>query len=609
MAAQPPRYFLLEEASSRISDAVGRLIASAQNEDLDFDFGLLLLSSACDHVSQSEEGSAFSCGFRNMQMLLSALQYEGHLYLRPLLQELSPEAASGALADAQPPFIPDLVSMQTWLDHAWRSGFDADGAAQMGEAVSGTDKWVGAGEAVALLRSLGVAARSVVLHAFDSPFLGAAIGDAAAVLGNVAQIQAAEVLYASAGLTPEQVVEPSQSPPQSARSSTRNRAPSWWEMPGPPKGFAEVLAAAAAAVNPFGGGVRGGPWRSDRPAAADDDDDDEVVVVDDDEDDGLPAPPATKTKSSSKRTTGNDDDDDDEIVIVEPRGGGASAKPAAAPAPQPPRAVAAPARPVLAARPAAPPLPVVPVNKATAMRRYSLARHSTLIQWLLAYFLLPGRDPAAVITSCRSELAAALRRALADGLDACIAPGSLPGGGRPLPLYFQHDGHSRTLVGLELRQAPGSKRAAAAAAAAASAAHLSSWLNGGAAKRPRLDGGGDGSGAGGGASEGVHEDGDSVLSQLADVDINLLLLDPSSASASLRTALSDGKWGRFIRRSICTFRKPVYELVVVTPEAAVRAEAEVTLGGAAAAGDAFARFCESHAWLSKSVSQEHNFLG
>ena len=84
--------------------------------------------------------------------------------------------------------------------------------------------------------------------------------------------------------------------------------------------------------------------------------------------------------------------------------------------------------------------------------------------------------------------------------------------------------------------------------------------------------------------------------------------ETSSASASLAQALGAGKWGRFVRRNICTLRKPVYELVVVTRAAALRAEAEAELGGVVDE-DAFSRFSRDHPALSKAFSQDHLFLG
>lgn len=44
---------------------------------------------------------------------------------------------------------------QAWIERAWKRGFDAEGASQLGWRLVGSTKWIGAGECVALLRSFG----------------------------------------------------------------------------------------------------------------------------------------------------------------------------------------------------------------------------------------------------------------------------------------------------------------------------------------------------------------------------------------------------------------------------------------------------------------------
>ncbi|KAK9816663.1 hypothetical protein WJX72_003439 [[Myrmecia] bisecta] len=57
-------------------------------------------------------------------------------------------------------FVPDVRSLQSWLDLAWEAGFDPEGRQQVGR-VTGTRKWIGVTDAAALLRYFGIRARIV----------------------------------------------------------------------------------------------------------------------------------------------------------------------------------------------------------------------------------------------------------------------------------------------------------------------------------------------------------------------------------------------------------------------------------------------------------------
>ncbi len=39
-------------------------------------------------------------------------------------------------------YVPDISSLQAWLECAWAAGFDASGAEQLSHAVQGSHKWV-----------------------------------------------------------------------------------------------------------------------------------------------------------------------------------------------------------------------------------------------------------------------------------------------------------------------------------------------------------------------------------------------------------------------------------------------------------------------------------
>jgi hypothetical protein len=152
------------------------------------------LSVDLDHYSQKgDDGSWWSCGYRNIQMLCSSL-------LRDPLY--GPKLFGGA------GFVPDLTSLQCWIERAWSLGFDPEGAAQLGGSLLYAPKWIGSTEAVALLRSFGVPARVVAFHSFDSPVVGQALGPAAAARAKASREAAEAELLAATGKTPDQVLRP-----------------------------------------------------------------------------------------------------------------------------------------------------------------------------------------------------------------------------------------------------------------------------------------------------------------------------------------------------------------------------------------------------------------
>ncbi|CAH8353207.1 unnamed protein product [Eruca vesicaria subsp. sativa] len=64
-------------------------------------------------------------------------------------------------------FVPDIPSLQRWLDLAWKNGFDVSGA-HFDNKVYGCKKWIGTSECAALLRSFGLRARVVDFAPKDS---------------------------------------------------------------------------------------------------------------------------------------------------------------------------------------------------------------------------------------------------------------------------------------------------------------------------------------------------------------------------------------------------------------------------------------------------------
>ena len=93
------------------------------------------------HIQQPDRN--WSCGYRNTQMILSAilpLLHPQHSYYKtqspPLQSSLE---------------LPSLLQLQQALEGAWKDGFDPDGARFYSHKVVGKSKWIGAVEAWSLL--------------------------------------------------------------------------------------------------------------------------------------------------------------------------------------------------------------------------------------------------------------------------------------------------------------------------------------------------------------------------------------------------------------------------------------------------------------------------
>ena len=116
----------------------------------------------CGHVGHYGGGiidSSFGCGYRNIQMQLSHV-LEHDAYKRQLF------GGSG--------IVPDIASLQAWIEVAWGAGFDAAGAAQLENALQGGKKWIGASEAAALFRYFGIPARIIDFDCKEAERLGEA---------------------------------------------------------------------------------------------------------------------------------------------------------------------------------------------------------------------------------------------------------------------------------------------------------------------------------------------------------------------------------------------------------------------------------------------------
>lgn len=114
-----------------------------------------ILCGFVDHFQSSpSEDFGWGCGWRNIQMLSSHLLKQ-HQEAREVLY-----GGSG--------FVPDIPSLQRWLEIAWQRGFDKQGSEDFDRAIYGKRNWIGTTECATLFRSFGVRARIVDFISRDS---------------------------------------------------------------------------------------------------------------------------------------------------------------------------------------------------------------------------------------------------------------------------------------------------------------------------------------------------------------------------------------------------------------------------------------------------------
>ncbi|CAN6227107.1 unnamed protein product [Urochloa humidicola] len=118
------------------------------------------------HQSLSSEDKGWGCGWRNIQMLSSHL-----LKQRPEAREVL-FGGSG--------FVPDIPSLQRWLEIAWDKNFDTIGSNHFHNNIYGAKKWIGTTECATLFRSFGLRARIVDFDSTESSGLQGKNGKRAA---------------------------------------------------------------------------------------------------------------------------------------------------------------------------------------------------------------------------------------------------------------------------------------------------------------------------------------------------------------------------------------------------------------------------------------------
>ncbi|KAA8533503.1 hypothetical protein F0562_031063 [Nyssa sinensis] len=116
--------------------------------ELDSDNSTSILAGYVDHFQSIEsEDIGWGCGWRNIQILSS------HLLMQR--QEARDVLFGGS------GFVPDIASLQRWLEIAWERDFDILGSNHFNHKIYGKRNWIGTTECATLFRSFGLRARIV----------------------------------------------------------------------------------------------------------------------------------------------------------------------------------------------------------------------------------------------------------------------------------------------------------------------------------------------------------------------------------------------------------------------------------------------------------------
>lgn len=136
-----------ESGDSRTSGVINKL----QKHINEGPSGSQVVTLCCptDHFSSSYGDKGWGCGYRNLQMLLSAL-VKIDSYKTTILKVLTD--------------VPSIPKIQQLIEDAWQEGYDQQGASQLGNKLSGTSKWIGATEIAVILKYIGLRAHIIDFH-------------------------------------------------------------------------------------------------------------------------------------------------------------------------------------------------------------------------------------------------------------------------------------------------------------------------------------------------------------------------------------------------------------------------------------------------------------
>ena len=115
--------------------------------------GIARATLSCSAILHIQQKDKWSCGFRNLQMLFSALLPHvptHHACYQRVFDSLRPYP----LQENRPIPIPSLHQLQLFLEEAWKDGFDARGAQHYRHSIVGKHSQIGAVEVSSLLSFL-----------------------------------------------------------------------------------------------------------------------------------------------------------------------------------------------------------------------------------------------------------------------------------------------------------------------------------------------------------------------------------------------------------------------------------------------------------------------
>lgn len=110
------------------------------------------LVSRIDLYSSNIAGLGWDCGYRNIQMLFSALLYD--------------EKSQSILAKSAIREVPSIPEIAGGIENAWKKGYDPEGSANFDGTLTDKAVWIGATEALVLLKSMNLTA---FLTDFETP--------------------------------------------------------------------------------------------------------------------------------------------------------------------------------------------------------------------------------------------------------------------------------------------------------------------------------------------------------------------------------------------------------------------------------------------------------
>ncbi|KAL8519668.1 hypothetical protein ACS0TY_010561 [Phlomoides rotata] len=121
--------------------------------ELESEYSTSVLCGHIDHFQGKSWDVGWGCGWRNIQMLSS------HLIRQ---QQEARDILYGGSG-----FVPDIGSLQQWLELAWAKGYDTPGSEEFDQKIYGKRDWIGTTECAALFRSFGLRAQIVDFSSRD----------------------------------------------------------------------------------------------------------------------------------------------------------------------------------------------------------------------------------------------------------------------------------------------------------------------------------------------------------------------------------------------------------------------------------------------------------